>query len=280
MNNIVTYEPDNSLKKGYLSLYREIFHELKQNRWLTFQLFKRDFFAAYKQSFIGIVWIVILPVLSVSTFIVLNRSGIFDIGQINVPYPLFGLLGMAFWQLFARGLVIGTNSLAIAGTMITKINFSKKSLVFASTAHTIVGFLIQSILVSILFIFYGLMPNKGILLVPIVILPLLCLSLGLSLILSLLNAIVRDVTNAMTMLMTFLLFLTPVLYAKPKIGILMYLTRYNPLYYMVSAGRDLILTGTISEVKGFTISAIFSIIIFMISLVLFHLTETRITERV
>ena len=135
---VITYEPDNSLKKGYLSIFGEIFHELKNNRWLTFQLFKRDFFAMYKQSFIGILWAVIIPIISVGTFIILNRSGVFTIGDIDVPYPIFAILGMAFWQLFSTGLIASSSSLVKAGQMIAKINFSKKSLVLASLGQSIV----------------------------------------------------------------------------------------------------------------------------------------------
>jgi lipopolysaccharide transport system permease protein len=61
---------------------------------------------------------------SLGTFIVLNQSGIFNIGDIDVPYPIYALLGMAFWQLFATGLVAGSNSLVSAGALITKINIS------------------------------------------------------------------------------------------------------------------------------------------------------------
>lgn len=45
MNEIITtYEPDNSLKKGYLSIFSEIYNELKRNKWLTYQLLKKRFF--------------------------------------------------------------------------------------------------------------------------------------------------------------------------------------------------------------------------------------------
>ena len=82
------------------------------------------------------------------------------------------------------------------------------------------------------------------------------------------------------MLMTFLMFLTPVLYAKPTTGILARITEYNPLYYLVSAPRDLVLMGTVPELKGFLISSVISVIILIICLIAFHLTETRIAERV
>jgi len=44
--------------------------------------------------------------------------------------------------------------------------------------------------------------------------------------------------------------------------------------------RDLILMGTISEWKGFLTASILSVIVFMVCLVVFHLTETRVAERI
>ena len=277
---ITTYEPDNSLKKGYLSIFSEILNEFKKNKWLTYQLFKRDFFALYKQSFIGVLWAFIIPLVSVGTFIILNRSGIFSIGDINVPYPIYAILGIAFWQLFSTGLITSSNSLVKAGSMIVKINFSKKSLVIASAGQSIVSFLIQITLVIILFIYYKITPSSAILLIPLFMIPIMLLTIGLGFIFSLLNGIVRDIGNILSILMTFLMFLTPILYAKPSTGILARITDYNPLYYLTSVPRELALTGTISEWKGFLISSTISIFIFIICLIVFHLTETRVAERI
>jgi len=280
MARIVTYESDNSLKKGYFSIFLEIFDEIRYNKWLTFQLFKRDFFGTYKQSFIGIFWAFIMPFFSLGTFILLNRSGIFSIGDIDTPYPIYAMVGISFWQIFSTGLISSSNSLAQAGAMITKINFSKKSLVIASMAKTTVTFLIQSILVALLFIFYHIAPSIGIFLIPIVIIPLMLFVIGLGFILSLLNAFIKDVGNGLSVIVTFLMFLTPVLYAKPSTGMLAHLTKFNPLYYIVSAGRDLVLKGVISEPRGFLFSVVMSFVIFIIFLFIFHLTETRVTERI
>jgi len=277
---ITTYEPDNSLRKGYLSIFSEIYDELKRNRWLTYQLFKRDFFALYKQSFIGILWALIIPLVSVGTFIILNRSGVFTIGDIDVPYPIYAILGIAFWQLFSTRLVASSNSLVKAGSMIVKINFSKKALVIASTGQSLVSFLIQLVLVGILFVCYRITPNIAILWVPLMIIPIMLVTLGLDFILSLLNGVMRDIGNMLSMLMTFLMFLTPILYAKSTVGVLARITEYNPLYYLVSAPRDLVLMGTVPQLKGFLISSFISVIILIVCLIGFHLTETRIAERV
>lgn len=278
--SVVTYEPDNSLKKGYGQLLGEIVSEIISNRWLTYQLFRRNFFAMYKQSFLGILWIIVLPIINVGVFAVLNNSGIFNIGDINVPYPVYAIAGMAFWQIFAVGLGSSANALTSAGDMITRINFSKKSLVFAPMGRTMVSLLVQLTLVGVLLLFYRILPGQGILLVPLVVLPIVLLTLGLGFLVSLMNAIVNDIGNILGLAITFLMYLTPVLYAKPEIGLLSHATQYNPMYYFVSAGRDLILDGRISEVQGFLFSVLFSAALFVIGLVIFHLTETRIAERI
>ncbi len=280
MNEINTYEPDNSIKKGYISLWQEILRESKYNKWLTLQLFKRDFFAIYKQSLVGVFWAFIVPLVSIGTFIILNRSGIFEFGEIEVPYPIYAILGMAFWQLFSTGLLTSSNSLVKAGSMLVKINFSKKSLVYASAGQSLIPFIVQMVLVGILFLFYHISPSIKILFFPLFMIPIILFTLGFGFISALFNSVVRDISTALSVFMTFLLFLTPVLYAKPKIGILTPITKFNPLYYLISMPRELILKGTIVEWKGYLISTAISFIVFMLGLVVFHLTETRITERI
>ncbi len=245
---VTTYEPDNSLKSGYLNIFKEIVHEIRANKWLIYQLFKRDFFAAYKQSLFGVLWAFFLPIISVATFIVLNSSGVLLVEKTSVAYPLFALFGLAVWQLFATGLVAGSTSIVKAGSMIVKINFSKKALVISSLGQTVISFLIQMSLVFVFFVVFQTVPNIAILLTPILILPILLLTLGLSFILSILNGVIRDLGNLLPVITTFLMFLTPVMYPAPKSDLLALITTYNPLYYLVAVPRDLAFTGATTTV--------------------------------
>ena len=279
-DKITTYEPDNCLKKGRLYLFKEMFKDIKDNRWLTYQLFKRDFLASYRQSFMGVLWAVIVPIISVFTFILLSTSGIVNVGAIAVPYAIYAVFGMAYWQLFSTGLIACSGSLVRAGSMIIKINFSKKSLVIASLGQSLIAFLIQFVLVIVLFIVYGFVPHIAILLSIILIIPLLLYTLGLGFLLAILNGIVRDIGNLIAIFLTFLMFLTPILYAKPSSGFLLFLTEINPVYYLVTAPRELALMGTLTEWPGFLISCIISVIVFIVCLTIFHVTEYRIAERV
>lgn len=277
---ITTYEPDNSLKNGYLLTFKQIYQELTENKWLMYQLFKRDLSAMYKQSLIGFLWIFIMPIINVAVFIVLGRSGIFNFGDITVPYPIYAILGLAFWQIFANGVLACSGSLMAVGDMVKRINFSKKSVVIAAVGRGIISFLIQIVLLAVLFVVFGAVPSKYAILLPLFAIPIIFLTIGLGLILALLNSIVRDTGNLLSVSLNFLMYLTPILYAKPRIGILVNLTQYNPMYYLIAAGRDVVLTGEISEPVGFVYSCLFSISIFFVGLVFFHLTETRIAERI
>jgi lipopolysaccharide transport system permease protein len=290
---VVSYLPDNSLRRGYLSLFGDIVRELVRTQWLTYQLFKRDVVSFYKQSLLGTFWIVFVPLVTVGTFILLKGSGVVAVGKLDAPYSVFAVLGTAVWQLFSQGLVAGANSLVLGGDLITRINFSKKSLVIASMGRTVVSFLVLVVLSLILMIGHTLagwhyQPKLGILLLPVVLLPMLLLTLGMSFYLALLNGIVRDIGTMLSMVVTFLMLLTPVLYDKPRVTAgsawsaraLALVTDYNPLHYLVAAPRDLVLQGSISELSGFLAASAVSLVVFLVGIVGFHLTETRIAERI
>lgn len=278
--SITIYQPDNALKNGYFQTFKEIYQELIDNKWLIFQLFKRDFSTMYKQSFIGLLWIIIIPIVNVGIFAMLGHSGIFNFGTISAPYPIFAILGISLWQIFSNGLIACSNSLTSAGDMLIRIKFSRKSLVLASIGRSVVTFLIQIILIALLFIAFKFVPAKTIILFPLIIIPILLFTLGLGLILSILNSIVRDTGNLLSVILMLGMYATPVLYAKPKTGLLMHISNYNPMYYFICSGRDLALTGHLTEPKGFIVSCILAIFVFLLGLVIFHLTETRITERI
>jgi len=280
MDKEKVYLPDNALQNGYFHILKEILRELIQNRWLIRQLFKRDILSLYKQSFLGFMWAFIFPLVSVGTFIVLNRSGIFNIGDSHIPYPVFAITGMAFWQLFAMGLIAASASLVKAGSMIIKINFSKKSLVIASLGQSLIAFFAQILLVAVLFGVYGYTPDWKIVFLPLFALPIIMLTLGLGFLLSILNGIVRDIGNVISILITFFMFLTPVLYPLPTSGALEDLSRINPMYYLTSFPRDMILRGESELFAGYWTSALSSFFILLVCLFIFHLTESRVTERV
>ena len=290
---VTTYLPDNSLRQGYRSLLRDIVVELVASRWLIYQLFKRDIASFYKQSVLGVFWVFVVPLVTVGTFALLRGSGVVTAGEVATPYPIFAVLGIAVWQLFAQGIVAGAGSLVGGGDMISRINFSKKSLVIAAMGRTLVSFAVLVGLLLVLFAVYAARGYKidlhaGIALAPLSLVPLLLLTLGASFYLALLNGVIRDVGTMLSMLVTFLMLLTPVLYPRPKLGpgaadlaiLLDRITAYNPLYYLVEAPRELVLTGQLTDPRGFLLASAASVLLFFFAIIGFHVAETRIAERI
>lgn len=278
--HIRVYRPDAQFRMGFFRVWREMLSELVNSRELVWRLFMRDFSGKYKQSVLGVFWALLMPLILVGVFVFLNRSGVLNIGDTGIPYPVYALLGLSIWQLFATGLIACTNSLVQGGAMIVKINFPKESLVIASLAQSVFEFLVRIALLVGVFAIYKVVPSWTTIFLPVVLIPLLLLTLGLGLIFALLNVLIRDVANIVTLATTFLLFLTPVLYPAPSTGLFVSINQFNPLAILVSGPRDLVVNGYLTDPLEFAGASFFSLFLFLIAWRVFHLVEPRMAERV
>ncbi len=272
----VVYEPNRHLKQG-IRIWKEMGAELFESRELVWRLFVRNLMARYKQTALGYVWIVLTPAVAIGTFMVLHRAGVFQVGELSMPYPLFALMGLTVWQLFATGLSCGCQSLVGAGDMIAKINFPRETLVFAAMAQALFEFAVKYGLILLGCWLWGWRPSWGIVLFPLAALPLFVLTVGLSLMLALLNGVIRDTANAVALITTFLMFLTPVFYpVPPEKG---WVFQLNPLTPLVEAPRRLAVTGTLGDGAGFVSASGLAVLVFLLAWRVFHLVETKIPER-
>lgn len=278
MEKVKTYQPG-KIRGSFSSIWREMALELINSRELIWRLFIRDFSARYKQTVLGVLWAIIMPLAMVGTFWFLKRSGVLNIGQVEIPYAAYALLGLTIWQLFAGGLVACSNSIVAGGSMVVKINFPKETLVIASLSQALLDTLIRLVLVIIVFVFYRIVPAWTVILFPLSLVPLLLLTLGLGFMLSLLNVLLRDVANIVTLATTFLLFLTPVLYPTPQAGLFQLFTEYNPLAALVTGPRDLVVSGYLTDPTSFAWASILSVVLFFLFWRVFHVAEMRMAER-
>jgi len=278
-NNLRVYKSGQS-GGWHVGVWREMFAELKSSRELIWRLFLRNFKAKYRQTIFGLMWHFILPIITVGAFIFLNRAGVLNIEEVDIPYPAYALLGLTIWQIFAGGIVDCTRSIAAGGSMVVKVNFPKESLVISSFGNALVGFLIRLVLTIVVFAIYKIVPASTTIFFPIAIIPLFFLTLGLGLMFSLLNAVLRDVANIVSLASMFLLFITPVLYPEPKAVFFKAFSMFNPLSVLVSGPRDLVLNGSLTHPREYLFFSLVSLLVFFVSWRLFHLVEKRIAERI
>jgi len=279
-NNIRIYSSENIYKQGMVSIFRNMIANIFENKELIWQLFLRDFKARYKQSLLGWVWIFLMPFITMGTFLLLNISGVIKIGEIPVPYPIFGLLGFSLWQIFSNGWAVLTRSITGASVLVTHINFPKEVLIFSSIGQVIVDFLIRLILVLVVYLIYGLLPTVWILLLPLYLLPLILITLGLGFFTTILNVVIRDTIHFISVGMSFFLFLMPIMYTIPEKGILAQFNKFNPFFFLINTPRSLIISGYTEFWLEFVISSLLAIIIFVFGWLIFYVVQPKLVERI
>ncbi len=262
------------------AIWRELFLELYESRGLIWRLFLRDFSARYRQSILGILWALILPALGVGTFVLLNRSGVLQVGNVGVPYTVYALMGLTAWHVFGGGLPVCTGSILAGGSMVVKINFPKKALVISALGQVVFELLIRLGLLTVVMIVFRVAPSWTVVFVPMVLIPLFLFVLGLGLLLSLCNVVIRDTAGVVGVVTSFLMFLTPVVYPAGEGGLLAKISVYNPLAVLVTAFRDVALKGTLTDPAAFGWASGLSLILFLFSFRVFHIMEARIAERI
>lgn len=184
--------------------------DLWQYRELFYILSWRDLKVRYKQTLIGVLWAFIRPALTLIIFtIVFNRvAGLST--ESTMPYALMVLAGLLPWQFFAGAVGESSNSLIQNSALITKVYFPKMIIPASTVMTSLVDFLIAFSLLFPLMFLYGYWPGPRLLVIPLLLIPLLVLSLGLGLLLSSLNIQFRDFRYVIPFLLQLGLYLSPV----------------------------------------------------------------------
>lgn len=260
---------------GWISLgLRDVWRYRELLGFLTW----RDVKVRYKQTVIGILWVVLQPLLTMLLFtFVFSRLA--KLPSQGIPYPLFVYSGLLPWQLFTSGLSGASTSIVGSAGVISKIYFPRLIIPLSSVIAGVVDFLVSfTILVGFLF-WYHTSLGWTALTLPLFLLFAMVTAFGVGLWLSMLNVKYRDVQYTIPFLMQIWLFATPVAYASnlipPKYRLLFAL---NPMTSVVDGFRWALL-GTKPQFGGWTaVSVAMVIVILLGGLVFFRRTERTIVD--
>lgn len=265
---------------GLFAPYKIMFFNLIEARELVIQLFKRDFFSAYKKSFFGAGWILISPIVGVVSWVMMSSTGILNPGDVGAPYTIYILMGTTVWGLFTGFYNAGETTLSAGATFILQVKYPHEVLLIKQTAHHLANFLISFGLNIFAFIIFDFYPSWKIIFFPILVIPLFFLGAGLGLTISVFSVVTPEIQKAFNIFLNLLIFVTPVIYTKNVDSpILRTVMSYNPLTYLISACRDIILHGTIDNMQAYLISAGFSFIVFLLGLRFFYVSEEIVIEK-
>ncbi len=277
---LTVYEPNQRVKLGLIESWISMARGVVTSRELIWQLFKRDFFANYKQSYLGVLWVFIAPVVGIVSWVFLNAAGVLSPGDVGVPYPVYVLLGSTVWGLFMSFYSNTSKSLAEYTGLIQQINFPHEALVVKQVAQTVAAFVINMALILIVLLVFKVVPSWKIVLFPLAIVPLMLLGTGIGMVLAVISAVANDMEKAATAVMGFLMYLTPVIYAPDRQNALISaVIKWNPLAYLVGGARDVILYGRIENPGGYAVSTALAVMLFLFTWRLFYLSEHKVAER-
>jgi lipopolysaccharide transport system permease protein len=274
------YEPYSRQKIGFLKTWILMVNNIVSSRQLIYQLFKRDFFASYKKSFLGISWIILGPLFGIISWVFMNATGILNVGDVGIPYPAYVLLSTSIWSLFVGFFTAAQGTLGSGAAFIMQVKYPHEALLLKQMAQQIANFIIAFLLNIAVLIAFGVTPSWKIVFFPVLILPMFFLAAGIGLVVSVIGVVATEIQTAVNLILGLLIYVTPVIYAPTfKNPLLQTIIKWNPLTYLIGVPRDLIIYGRIDHFDRFVTTALLSLLVFLFSWRLFFVSEDKVIEK-
>jgi len=228
------------------------------NRELIAQMTQREVIGRYKGSMMGLLWSFLNPV-----FMLVVYSFVFSVAfkarwsggdesQAELAVVLFA--GMIVHALFAE--VLNRAPTIILGNVnyVKKVVFPLEILTVVSLSAALFHALVSLLVLLLAFAMFNGFIHWTTIFAPVVLLPLMILSLGFGWILSSLGVFVRDIGQIIGVLTSALMFLSPVFYpvsALPE-SVQPWL-HLNPLTFIIEQTRDVLIWGRMPDWEGLTL---------------------------
>lgn len=238
-NHRTVYTPASQLRTP-MRLFRDMVGDVIGGRELTWRLIVRDISARYRQSFLGIAWAFIPPIVTAAIFVMLNKASVLNVKTTTMPYPAFVMAGIILWQLFVDSVNAPLRVIQANKALLAKINFPRESLILSAMGEVLFEFAIKVLLLIVTFIIYKVPLTWTALLAvgPIFLLMLTGIMLGV--LLTPPGMLYNDIAAALPIITTIWLFATPVVYPMPVNEPYLTLMNLNPPAAALCAARDLL----------------------------------------
>src|SRR5580704_3225352 len=185
--------------------------EVWNYRELLYFFVWRDVKIRYKQTAIGVLWVVLQPVLNMIVF-TLFFGRLAKLPSDGLPYPVFYFAALVPWTYFSYALQMTTNVVVDNQHLITKVYFPRLILPISAVLSGLVDFAIGFVVLALFTVVYGIRPTVAALWLPVLLLLAVLTALGVGLWMSALNALYRDVRYVVPFLIQFWMFASPVAY--------------------------------------------------------------------
>jgi lipopolysaccharide transport system permease protein len=186
----------------------------------------RDMKVRYKQTIVGVVWVVLQPLLTMGVFTIFFGR-LAKLPSEGLPYPVFYFAALVPWAYFSVSLTTCTNVLVANQHVITKVYFPRLVLPFAAVCTGLLDLAIGFVVMMIITLAYGFRPGIALLLIPLFVLMAQMTALAVGLWTSALNALYRDMAAIVPFVIQFLMLASPVAYSSSLVP-----PRWRALYHL------------------------------------------------
>jgi lipopolysaccharide transport system permease protein len=186
--------------------------QLWQYRELLWTFGGRDVKLRYRQTALGVLWVVLQPLLAAGIFAVIFGK-IARLSSENYPYFLYAYAGLLGWNLFSGTLLKASNSLLANSGLVSKVYFPRLLLPLSTTLSTLIDFGVALVMMAGLMILYRVVPGTALLWMPLWVLMLLMIAVGVGFFTAALTVSYRDVNYILPVLVNLLLYASPVAYS-------------------------------------------------------------------
>ncbi|WP_231295541.1 ABC transporter permease [Gloeocapsa sp. PCC 7428] len=274
----VIYTPESQLRYP-VQLFQQMWHDLLASRELAWQLMVRNISAQYRQSFLGLFWAFIPPIVTAIGFTFANNAQIVNIGATDIPYPAYVMFSMTLWQTFTEALNGPIQAVTTSKQMLVRINFPREALVLSKLGEVFFNFGIKLILIVALFVWFRISVSWTVIIAPVALIHLIILGTCFGLLLAPMGALFTDITKGLNFITTFWLFLTPVVYPVPRQGIVAKLVQLNPVTPLLVTTRELATNGVVSNPAGFWVASFVAIAGLLLAWIIYRLAMPFVVER-
>ena len=272
-----TYQKEHH--KGLWSYLKESVTDVYNSRFLAKQLAIRDIKAQYRQSYLGVLWAFITPLTTAFVWVFLNSSGTIKLTDTGVAYPLYAFTGTLIWSMLKDAINAPLTNTNAAKGILSKINFPKEALITSGIYKLLFNSSVKLLLLFAFLIFYGVGLKSSLILLPVVIAGVLIFGTAIGLLITPLGMLYKDIAKMINMGLGIIMYITPVVYAVPKSGVMKTIMELNPLTPLVVTVKNIAFGTTPEYLTFFMVLMAISLPVFLLSLVLYRISMPIIVER-
>lgn len=250
--------------------------KLKRIINLSFIIGKYNFKEKNEGSYLGILWYLLNPLLLFALLLIIFST---RLGTNIENYPLYLLLGIIMFNLFQKITTESSRQIYENHFIIKAINFPREALVGGIVYKNLLGHVFE----VIIFIFFMIIFKTslwGILLYPFILTLFILFIFGFSLILASLTVYFIDLENIWSFASRLLWFATPLFYSVSPNSSLHYLNLFNPLYYFISIGREILIYSKTPSLWMVLIAFLFSLSSFLLGIIIFNKLKIKFAEKI